>query len=96
MVKKLDPIETWGIGGTVRHRVRTTLNAGFHGDVTSCYVKFKVTFLGPSAHPATTIEFKQIESFYLAGSWSIRIPPLVSCRWNLVPIQFSDFTGYLR
>lgn len=48
------------------NRVRTTLSAGSQ-DVTSCYVKFRPTFLGPSDHSATIIEFKQIEFFDLTG-----------------------------
>src|SRR5215471_11193004 len=68
LVKKLDPIENAGHRQNGPNWVRTTLSAGFHADVTSCYVKFRQTFLGPSAHPATIIEFKQIEFFYLTAS----------------------------
>ena len=65
LVKKLGPIENAGHRQNGPNWVGTTLSASFQADVTSCYVKFRQTFLGPSAHPATIIEFKQIEFFTL-------------------------------
>ena len=38
------------------------------GDVTSCNVKFKQNFLGPSADPSTIIEFKQLVFYFLTGN----------------------------
>jgi hypothetical protein len=74
LVKKLDPIENAGHRQNGPNWVGTTLSASFQADVTSCYVKFRQTFLGPSAHPATIIEFKQIEFSYLTGLSDFQSP----------------------
>jgi hypothetical protein len=65
MVTKLDPIENAGHRQNGPNRVRTTLCAGFQGDVTCVTSRSGRLFFGPSAHPATIIEFKQIEFFDL-------------------------------